>query len=87
MDVETKAEVIKEYALRGGDTGSSDVQVAVLTHRIKELTEHMKANKKDNHTRRGLQLLVQRRKKHLKYLSRTQHDRYRELIQKLGLRR
>lgn len=87
MDAEAKATVIKEFGLKDGDTGSSDVQVALLTQRITQLTEHMKANPKDNHTRRGLQLLVERRKKHLKYLNRTQHDRYRELIKRLGLRR
>jgi small subunit ribosomal protein S15 len=86
MDTATKSQIIEEHALKRGDCGSSDVQIGILTGRIKELTEHLKMHPKDNHTRRGLKTMVERRKKHLKYLNRTAHSRYRELIKRLGLR-
>jgi small subunit ribosomal protein S15 len=86
MDTATKAQIIEEYGLKRGDTGSSDVQIAILTSRIKELTEHLKMHPKDHHTRRGLKMMVEQRKKHMKYLNRTAHDRYRELIKRLGIR-
>jgi len=84
---EAKAEVISEYAAHEGDTGSSDVQVALLTKRINELTEHLRTHKHDHHTRRGLLKLVGRRRRHLAYLNRTDVDRYRALIARLGLRK
>ncbi len=82
-----KAVIIKEYGLKDSDVGSSDVQVAILTARIKHLTEHLKENRKDHHSKRGLVQLVNRRRKHLDYLNRKHHERYLELIKKLGLRR
>jgi small subunit ribosomal protein S15 len=78
-----KQEVMKANARHEGDTGSSEVQVAVLTARIKELTEHLKANPKDNHSRSGLISLVEKRKKHLKYLQKTDLDAYVALKSKL----
>jgi small subunit ribosomal protein S15 len=84
---ESKAEVISEYANHEGDTGSSDVQVAILTRRINELTEHLRTHKHDHHTRRGLLKLVGQRRRHLAYLNRTDVDRYRSLIARLGLRK
>ena len=87
MDKDTKQTIIKEYAKSESDVGSSDVQVAVLTGRIKELTEHLKIHKKDHSTRRGLIALVNRRRKLLDYLNRTDHSRYVELIKRLELRR
>lgn len=81
-----KQEVIKANARHEGDTGSSEVQVAILTARIKELTEHLKANPKDNHSRRGLIKLVEKRKKHLKYLQRTNLEAYVALKEKLEIR-
>ena len=82
-----KAEVIKTYAVKSGDTGSPEVQVALLTRRINHLTEHLKVHKHDHHSRRGLLLLVGRRRRLLQYLSRKDINRYRALIEKLGLRR
>ena len=82
-----KAEVIKTYATKSGDTGSPEVQVAVLTQRIKDLTEHMKVHKHDYHTQRGLLAMVGRRKRMLTYLKNTDIARYRALIERLGLRR
>jgi small subunit ribosomal protein S15 len=87
MDKETKQKVIKKFSIKDEDTGSADVQIAVLTSRIKELTEHFKQHPKDNHSRRGLIGMVNRRRKLLKYLSRTQHDRYLDIVKKLKLRR
>jgi len=81
-----KQEVMKANARHEGDTGSSEVQVAILTARIKELTEHLKANPKDNHSRRGLISLVEKRKKHLKYLQKTDLDAYVALKSKLEIR-
>lgn len=84
---EAKAEVISDYATHEGDTGSSEVQVALLTRRINELTEHLRVHKHDHHTRRGLLKLVGRRRRHLAYLNRTDVDTYRALIARLGLRK
>ena len=84
---EKKQEIIKEYATKEGDTGSPEVQVAVLTARINELTEHMKVHHKDNHSQRGLLKMVGKRRKLLAYLQRTDIERYRALIEKLGLRK
>ena len=78
---------MKEYARTEGDTGSPEVQIAVLTARIAELTEHLKANPKDHHSRRGLLKMVGKRRNLLKYLKNTDIERYRALIEKLGLRK
>jgi small subunit ribosomal protein S15 len=82
-----KKEIIGEHATTEGDTGSPEVQVALLTRRIQDLTEHMKVHKHDFHSQRGLLLLVGRRRRMLKYLARTDIARYRALIERLGLRR
>ena len=87
FDTATKQEIIKEYATIEGDTGSPEVQVALLTHRIKYLTEHLKTHKHDHHTRRGLMLLVGQRKRLLQYLRDDDIERYRSLIQRVGIRR
>ena len=87
MTKEEKSAIIAEFATKEGDVGSSEVQVALLTARIKHLTEHMKANKKDNGTRRGLVAMVNRRKSLLKYLDKKNHESYKALIAKLGLRK
>lgn len=84
---ERKDELIKDYAVHGTDTGSPEVQVAVLTERIKYLTTHLKANKHDYHTRRGLLMLVGQRRRQLRYLNNRDVNRYRELIARLGLRK
>ncbi|WBV66022.1 30S ribosomal protein S15 [Legionella pneumophila] len=81
-----KAEIINEYKRGDKDTGSPEVQVSLITSRIKYLTDHFKENKKDFHSRRGLQELVNKRRKLLKYLKRNNQDRYQTLIQNLGLR-
>lgn len=82
-----KKEILAEYGLHETDTGSPEAQVALLTHRIKNLTEHLKINQHDHHSRRGLLLMVGRRRSLLKYLADKDIDRYRDLIAKLGLRR
>ena len=82
-----KAEVIKTYAKKAGDTGSPEVQVAILSERINNLTEHFKSHVKDNHSRRGLLKLVSQRRQLLDYLRRTDETRYKTLIDKLGIRR
>jgi len=87
LDLATKQAIMTEYATVEGDTGSPEVQVAVLTRRISDLTEHLRYHKHDHHTRRGLLLLVGRRKRLLKYLEKTDINRYRALIARLGLRR
>ena len=87
MDKKTKQEIIAKYRLNDTDTGSTQVQVALLTHRINHLTEHLKANKQDNHSRRGLMQLVGKRKGLLKYLKDTNLEGYRALIEKLGIRK
>ena len=84
---EKKTAIINEFARTPGDTGSPEVQVAVLTARIQELTEHLKNNKKDHHSRRGLYKLVGQRRGLLDYLKKTDIERYRALIEKLGLRK
>ena len=84
---ERKQEVIKEFAAAKGDTGSPEVQVAILSERIRNLTEHFKDHKKDNHSRRGLLKLVSQRRRLLDYLKGKDDERYRTLIGKLGLRR
>lgn len=87
LDAQTKQKIMTEYATAEGDTGSPEVQVAMLTQRIKDLTEHSRAHKHDHHSRRGLLLLVGRRKRMLRYLETTDIERYRSLIKRLGLRR
>ena len=82
-----KAELIAEYATKPGDTGSPEVQVAILTERIVTLTEHFKTNKKDNHSRRGLLLMVNKRRSLLSYVQKKDEARYQSLIKRLGLRR
>ena len=84
---EKKQSVIAEYGRSEGDTGSPEVQVAILTARIQELTEHLKVNKKDHHSRRGLLKMVGQRRGMLAYLKKTDIERYRTLIAKLGLRK
>ncbi|MGO0603866.1 30S ribosomal protein S15 [Brevibacterium sp. 'Marine'] len=87
LDTAVKQEIIKEYATHEGDTGSPEVQVALLTRRITDLTEHFKDHKHDHHSRRGLLLLVGQRRRMLKYLQNVDIERYRSLIKRLGLRR
>ena len=87
IDTAARQDIIKEYATTEGDTGSPEVQVALLTARIKELTEHSREHKHDHHSRRGLLLLVGKRKRLLRYLESTDIERYRSLIKRLGLRR
>jgi small subunit ribosomal protein S15 len=87
LDTAVKKEIIADNATSEGDTGSPEVQVALLTKRISDLTEHLKVHKHDHHSRRGLLLLVGRRRRLLQYLSREDISRYRALIEKLGLRR
>ena len=87
MDKEKKTEIISEFELHKGDTGSTEVQVALLTERINRLTEHMTANRHDYHTQRGLLKLVGQRRRLLAYLRREDVDRYRSLIARLGLRK
>lgn len=84
---ETKTKIMKEFATHEGDTGSPEVQVAVLTQRIKDLTEHLKVHQHDHHSRRGLLLLVGRRRRLMGYLQKTDVERYRSLRDRLGLRR
>ena len=87
LDTVVKKEIIAGHATSEGDTGSPEVQVALLTRRINDLTEHLKVHKHDHHSRRGLLLLVGRRRRLLHYLARKDIERYRALISKLGLRR
>ena len=87
VTTQRKAEVIKTYAKKAGDTGSPEVQVAILSERINNLTEHFKTHVKDNHSRRGLLKLVSQRRQLLDYLRRTDEKRYKGLIEKLGIRR
>ncbi|AKK11319.1 30S ribosomal protein S15 [Corynebacterium uterequi] len=87
QSAERKKEILAEYGLHETDTGSPEAQVALLTDRINNLTEHLKFHKHDHHSRRGLLLLVGRRRGLLKYLAETNIDRYRDLISRLGLRR
>ena len=87
LSSETKADVIKQHQRGDNDTGSTEVQVALLTHRITELTEHFKVHKKDHHSRRGLLMLVGRRRRLLNYVKNKDVNRYRSIIENLGLRR
>lgn len=87
MTKERKTEVISEYAKQAGDTGSPEVQIALLTERINELTEHLKVHKKDDHSRRGLLIMVGKRKRLLKYVEGQDVERYRSIISKLGIRK
>jgi len=87
ITTERKADVIKSYATKSGDTGSPEVQVAILSERITNLTEHFKTHVKDNHSRRGLLKLVSQRRQLLDYLRRTDEARYKSLIERLGIRR
>jgi small subunit ribosomal protein S15 len=82
-----KEAIIKEYAIHEGDTGSPEVQIAILTKRINDLTEHLKANKNDHHSRRGLLKMVGQRKGLLNYLIKTDIERYRSIIARLGIRK
>ena len=82
-----KQEIIKEYATHEGDTGSAEVQIAVLTRRINELTEHLKVHTKDHHSRRGLLKMVGHRRNLLSYLQKTDIERYRSIVSRLGLRK
>ena len=84
---EIKNQIIKEYQLKEGDTGSPEVQIAILTYRINDLNEHLKTHKKDHHSRRGLLKMVGQRRNLLKYLRETDIERYRSLIARLGLRK
>ncbi len=84
---EVKEQIVTDYKLHESDTGSSQVQVALLTQRIKDLTEHFKIHKKDNNSRRGLLKLVASRRKHLDYLKRKDINQYHEMVTRLGLRR
>ena len=83
---EEKQEIVKKFGNNDLDTGSPEVQIAILTHRIRELTDHVKVHKKDNHTRRGLVQLVSKRKRLLKYLVRKNVDSYENLVKELGIR-
>ncbi len=87
ITVTQKAQIVTDFQQKAGDTGSSEVQVALLTARINDLTAHFKEHVKDHHSRRGLLRMVSRRRKHLDYLKRTNVDSYRALIQRLGLRK
>lgn len=87
MDAETKKKIIDEYATKPGDTGSPDVQIALLTKRIAHLTEHLKEHKGDHHSRRGLMILVGQRRRLLNYVAKQDIEHYRSLIARLGLRR
>jgi small subunit ribosomal protein S15 len=86
-DAETKKKIIAEYATTEGDTGSPEVQVALLSHRISDLTEHLKTHKHDHHSRRGLLLLVGQRRRLLNYMQKEDINRYRSIVERLGLRR
>ena len=87
ITAERKAELIKEYATKDGDTGSPEVQLAILSERISNLTEHFKGHKKDNHSRRGLLKLVSQRRRLLDYVKGINEERYQDIIKRLGLRR
>ena len=87
LSTKTKSEIIAEYAVKPGDTGSPEVQIALLTKRITELTEHLKTHPHDHHSRRGLLILVGQRRRLLKYLTKTDINRYRSIIERVGIRR
>lgn len=82
-----KTEIIQQYNVHTGDTGSPEVQIALLTTRISQLTEHLKVHRHDEHSRRGLYKLVGQRRRHLAYLKRTDTERYRTIVERLGLRK
>ncbi len=84
---EQKAQIIADYAIKEGDTGSPEVQVAILTYRINDLNEHLKIHKKDHHSRRGLLKMVGQRRNLLNYVKQVDVERYRDLIKRLGLRK
>lgn len=86
MDKTTKAEIIAKFGAKEGDTGSPEVQIALLTQRINEITEHMRSHKKDFSTRRGLMAMVSQRKRLLKYLASERYEKYQALISELGIR-
>lgn len=87
MTKEKKKKIIEDFRQKEGDTGSPEVQIAIFTERINHLTEHLKTHKKDHHSRRGLLMLVGQRRRLLNYLTKTDIERYRSIIKKLGLRR
>lgn len=87
LDAATKQKIMAEYATVEGDTGSPEVQIAMLTQRIKDLTEHLKTHKHDHHSRRGLLILVGQRRRLLQYVQKKDIQRYRDLVARLGLRR
>lgn len=87
LDTATKQQIIAEFGTKPGDTGSPEVQVALLTRRIQDLTEHLKSHKHDHHSRRGLLILVGQRRRLLQYLAKTDIARYRAIIERLGIRR
>ena len=87
MQKEEKLSLIEQYATHEGDTGSPEVQIAILTSRISNLTEHLKSNKKDFHSRRGLQKMIGKRRNLLNYLQKVDIERYRAIVSKLGLRK
>jgi small subunit ribosomal protein S15 len=87
LDAKVKQEIINKYGANASDTGSPEVQIALLTQRINDLTEHLKSHKHDHHSRRGLLLLVGQRRRLLDYLTKTDINRYRSIIEKLGIRR
>lgn len=86
LDLKKKAQIIKEYATKNGDTGSPEVQIALLTEQIKELTDHLKQHKKDVHSRKGLLSMVSKRRRLLNYLHLKEEKRYKDLIKKLDLK-
>lgn len=87
ITTEKKAEIIKEFGKNEKDTGSAEVQIALLTHRINDLQNHFQSHKKDHHSRRGLLALVNSRRQHLSYLKKTDLERYKAVVAKLGLRK
>ena len=87
MDKDIKQQIIQEYATHEGDTGSPEVQIAVLTHRINDLNEHLREHKQDNHSRRGLLMMVGKRRSLLDYLAKKDINRYRAIIAELGIRK
>ena len=87
LDAKVKEEIIAKYGSKPGDTGSPEVQIALITQRINDLTEHLKSHKHDHHSRRGLLLLVGQRRRLLDYLTKAEISRYRSIIEKLGIRR
>ncbi|MBQ8474927.1 MAG: 30S ribosomal protein S15 [Clostridia bacterium] len=87
ITVEEKAKIIEEYKMHEGDTGSPEVQIAILSYRIKTLTEHLKLNKKDFHSKRGMMKMVGHRRNLLNYLMKKDINRYRAIVEKLGLRK